>query len=194
MDGTLYRAPLVKAAMIAELASSSARTLVTLRAFRVEHERLRRERLVAVGSSTSPFRIQLERTALRLGQRLEDVENVVEEWMHLRPSRWIRRFARRALLDEIRAFRAQGGRVALVSDYPVEKKLLALDARELFDEVVANGEPGGAPALKPDPAGLLLAAERLGVSAPSCLMIGDRQDVDGEAAARAAMAFRRVRF
>jgi HAD superfamily hydrolase (TIGR01549 family) len=46
--------------------------------------------------------------------------------------------------------------------------------------------------LKPWPDGYLLAAERLGVAAAECLVIGDREDADGLAASRAGMAFRRV--
>jgi HAD superfamily hydrolase (TIGR01549 family) len=62
----------------------------------------------------------------------------------------------------------------------------------LFDVVIASGEPSGPPRLKPAPDGYLLAAERLGVVPAGCLVIGDRDDTDGEAARRAGMAFRRV--
>ena len=80
----------------------------------------------------------------------------------------------------------------VVSDYPARKKLSALGVTDLFDAIVASGEPGGPVALKPDPRGYLLAAEQVGIPAAECLVIGDRDDADGEAARRAGMQFRRV--
>jgi HAD superfamily hydrolase (TIGR01549 family) len=110
-----------------------------------------------------------------------------------RPGRWLAAFRRRALLAEIEAFRSAGGRTALVSDYPARRKLEALGASALFDAVVASGEPGGPRRLKPHPDGYLRAAELLEVEPVSCLVIGDRDDADGEAARAAGMAFRRIR-
>jgi HAD superfamily hydrolase (TIGR01549 family) len=113
--------------------------------------------------------------------------------MERRPGKWLRLFSRRRLLAEIAAFRAAGGKTALVSDYPATAKLAGLGVTGLFDVVVASGEEGGPEALKPDPAGYLLAAQRLEIAPGRCLVIGDREDADGEAARRAAMAFRLVR-
>jgi HAD superfamily hydrolase (TIGR01549 family) len=110
-----------------------------------------------------------------------------------RPGKWLRLFRRQPLLAELHAFKQQQGVLALVSDYPARRKLQALGVSALFDVVVANGEAGGPRWLKPNPEGLLSAAERLGVNAERCLVLGDRADVDGEAARRAGMAFRRVR-
>jgi HAD superfamily hydrolase (TIGR01549 family) len=136
--------------------------------------------------------VQIERTAKLIDKQPEVVEQIVDEWMQRRPGKWLYLFRRRKLLAEIRAFRQQGGLAALVSDYPASVKLKALRADELFDAVVANGEPGGPQYLKPSPEGYLLAARRLGVEPSECLVIGDRQDADGEAARRAGMGFRRI--
>ena len=40
-----------------------------------------------------------------------------------RPGKWLGRFQRRSLLAELRTFKERGGRTALVSDYPAERKL-----------------------------------------------------------------------
>jgi HAD superfamily hydrolase (TIGR01509 family) len=112
--------------------------------------------------------------------------------MFERPGKWIGRFPRRALLAELRAFKAQGGRAALVSDYPVRGKVDALGARSLFEVIVANGEEHGPQRLKPDPEGYLRAAELLNVEPARCLVIGDRDDADGGAARAAGMSFRLV--
>jgi len=190
LDGTLYHAGPVKLFMAAELVLGGLRVAPWLRRFRHEHEELRQ----SSGSpgAGDPFLWQLERAARGLGIAPEALRPVVEEWMIERPGKWLRLARRRGFLAELAAFRAAGGRAALVSDYPARAKLEALGMSPLFEAVVASGEPGGPPSLKPSPAGYLAAAERLGVPPAECLVIGDRDDADGEAARRAGMAFRRV--
>jgi FMN phosphatase YigB (HAD superfamily) len=195
LDGTLYAARWVRLAMAAELAIFGWSALRTLRRFRHEHEALRAELVAGVvltAEHPSPFAAQLARTSSALGVPPDRVELLVRDWMLERPGKWIRRFPRRVLLDEIRAFRAEGGRTALVSDYPAEKKLQALGARELFDVVVASGEARSPQRLKPDPEGYLRAAKLLGIEPARCLVIGDREDADGTAARAAKMGFRLV--
>lgn len=189
LDGTLYRAAPVKLSMAVELALGGWSVVPALRRFRAEHERLR---AATEPFATNPYEEQLARTAAALGLETDAVERIVTEWMQVRPCRWIRLFRRTKLLDEIRAFKGAGGRTALVSDYPATRKLLALGAQEIFDVVVAAGEQGGPTRLKPDPDGLLRAAERLGVPAARCLVLGDRLDADALAAQAAGMAFRRI--
>jgi HAD superfamily hydrolase (TIGR01549 family) len=195
LDGTLYSARWVKLAMAFELALFGWRAIRTLRRFRHEHEVLRLDRARALPTSnaqSSPYALQVARTAEALDVMPALVEGLVQTWMFERPQKWIRRFARTELLTELREFRAQGGRVALVSDYPAQKKLRALAAEALFEVVVANGEPHGPHKLKPDPEGYLSAARLLGVSPARCLVIGDRDDADGAAARSADMDFRGV--
>jgi phosphoglycolate phosphatase/putative hydrolase of the HAD superfamily len=187
LDGTLYAAAPVKAMMAAELFTFGLGALPLLRRFRHEHEAVR-----ALGLAGDPFRLQIQRTAVALGVGEDEVERRVLEWMIERPKKWLGMFRRRSILDEIRAFRDEGGTTALVSDYPAREKLVALRASELFDVVVASGEPGGPMHLKPHPGGMLQAAEALGVPARDCLVIGDREDADGAAALAAGMAFRLV--
>jgi HAD superfamily hydrolase (TIGR01549 family) len=189
LDGTLYHPLPVKAAMALELSLLGWGVVGTLRAFRKQHEQLREHPPV----DADPYRTQIGRTAEERGVGAERVAAAVTEWMHERPGKWIRAFRRSALLDEIHRYRAGGGKTALVSDYPSAKKLSALDARSLFDVVVSSGEEGGPRRLKPDPEGYLLAASRLGVAPARCLVIGDREDADGDAARAAGMAFRRIR-
>ncbi|MFI5314427.1 MAG: HAD family hydrolase [Myxococcota bacterium] len=189
LDGTLYHALPVKLAMALELASSGLRVAPLLRRFRAEHERVR---ALVHETTGDPFARQLARTALALGVAPATLHGVVEEWMVRRPGKWLRLARRRGLLAELAHFRATGGRTALVSDYPARAKLAALGIAGLFEVVVAAGEPGGPRSLKPAPEGLLAAAARLQVTPAECLVIGDRDDADGEAARRAGMAFRRA--
>ena len=193
LDGTLYTQRWVRLAMAVELVLFGRSAIKTLRQFRHEHEALREAQNAGRAlTHASPFAGQLARTAEALRLPVEQVESVVQSWMVERPGKWISRFARRALLAELRAFKNQGGRTALVSDYPAERKIQAMGARSLFDVVVANGEANGPRRLKPDPEGYLRAAELLQVEPARCLVIGDRDDADGEAARAAKMSFRLV--
>ena len=115
------------------------------------------------------------------------------EWMFERPLKWVGSARRQGLLDALVGYRAQGGKTALVSDYPASQKLAALGAAGLFDLVVSSGEPGGPSKLKPDPEGYLSAGSRLGIDPGRCLVIGDRDDADGAAARAAGMGFCLIR-
>jgi HAD superfamily hydrolase (TIGR01549 family) len=187
LDGTLYAPVPVKLMLAAEIVVAGWSAAPVLRRFRREHERVRE-----LGLEGDPFALQIERTAEALGRSAGDVEEHVRHWMIERPGRWLARFRRHALLAEIQAFRDSGGRTALVSDYPATRKLESLGASRLFDTIVASGEPGGPRRLKPHPDGLLRAAAALEVEPSSCLVIGDRDDADGEAARAAGMAFRKI--
>lgn len=199
LDGTLYRAAPVRLCMALELLLTGRGWLRAIRTFRQCHELLRQAQDGSGGGSGGmlpqdlpagdPYRQQLALAARRLGRDPAELEAALAEWMQKRPGKWLAMFRRRRLLAQIAAFKAQGGRTAVVSDYPARVKLAALGATSLFDVVVASGEPGGPAQLKPDPQGYLLAARRLGVPPAACLVIGDRDDTDGEAARRAGMRF-----
>lgn len=190
LDGTLYQPQPLKLAMALQLAVAGPRVVRTISRFRKEHEAVRQ----AMQECTpSPFEEQLERTARALQISEADVLAVVNRFMFERPLPWLRRFKRNDLLREIEVFREDGGRTALVSDYPAKAKLEALQVSNLFDRVIACGEPEGPKRLKPAPDGLLLAAKALGVEPSRCLVIGDRADADGAAAKAAGMEFRQIR-
>jgi len=192
LDGTLYWQTPVRLLMAAELVLLAPHRIRTVRRFRQEQERIRREPVVSAANGC-PYEVQLDRTAAALKCSPASVAAVIHQWMERRPGKWLHLFRRRGLLDEIAAFRAAGGKTALVSDYPAATKLAGMGIAGLFDVVVANGETGGPAALKPDPAGYLQAAALLGSLPAKCLVIGDRDNADGEAARQAGMAFRHVR-
>jgi FMN phosphatase YigB (HAD superfamily) len=195
LDGTLYKAGPLKLAMAAELGLSGWAAFATVNAFRKQHEHLRKEleRDPSLSFEPSPLAEQIRRTAAATGRSEPDVAREIERWMVEKPARWLARFRRTSLIEEIRVFREAGGRTAIVSDYPATKKLSALAVSHLFDVVVSNSEHTALKRLKPAPDGMLLAATELGVAPADCLVIGDRDDADGAAARAAGMAFRLIR-
>lgn len=81
--------------------------------------------------------------------------------------------------------------LVLLSDYGFAKeKLQALGlSPTLFDWVISAPELGG---LKPAPELMRIITERMGVAPQDCLVIGDRDDTDGEMARRTNAPFRKV--
>jgi len=189
LDGTLYRATPLRMLMAAELALCGWSAIRVLRRFRQEHERLRHEREPA---ASTPYALQIERTAAALGLSANRVAHVVQQWMQERPRKWLPRCIRASLVRHMERFRDDGGRIAVVSDYPAGGKLSALGISSLVDAVIASGETAELKRLKPAPDGYLLAAAKVGAAAERCLVIGDRRETDGMAAQAAAMNFLHV--
>lgn len=81
--------------------------------------------------------------------------------------------------------------LVLLSDYGFAKeKLQALGlSPTLFDWVISAPELGG---LKPAPELMRIITERMGVAPQDCLVIGDRDDTDGEMARSTDAQFRKV--
>lgn len=84
-----------------------------------------------------------------------------------------------------------GIKLVLLSDYGFAKeKLQAIGlSPTLFDWVISAPELGG---LKPAPELMRIITERMGVAPQECLVIGDRDDTDGEMARRTDAQFRQV--
>lgn len=87
--------------------------------------------------------------------------------------------------------RAQGIKVALFSDYGcVEERLAALGFDPSWADLVTDAPSMGG--LKPCKESLLAVCRHLGVEPSETLMVGDRDDLDGESARRCGMRFRLV--
>ena len=112
LDGTLYHPGPLKVAMATELLLFGVHHAPLLRRFRHEHERLRGG---GTGSYPNPYAAQVGRTAEACGKSTEAVERIVREWMQERPGKWIYRFRRTGLLRQIAAYRAAGGKTAVVA-------------------------------------------------------------------------------
>lgn len=87
----------------------------------------------------------------------------------------------------------KGVKMVVLSDYEyAEEKLRALGLDPaLFDWVVSAPLLGG---LKPAPELMQVVVERMGVMPQECLIIGDREDTDGEMAQRSGAQFRKVKY
>ena len=87
----------------------------------------------------------------------------------------------------------RGVKMVVLSDYDfAQEKLQALGIdTQHFDWIVSAPELGG---LKPAKELLIKVAQQMGVAAEQCLVIGDRQDTDGDMARATGAAFQLVHY
>lgn len=181
VDGTLYDPRPLRRRMALELLWAGLTTkeglaqIRQLRTFRRERERLAEEEAEAIRSA------QYERPAALLGVEAEAVRRVVEDWMEERPLANLRGCRFPGVGSLFAELAAAGVTVAVLSDYPAVGKLEAL---ELSADCVVSAVDPEVDRLKPHPAGLRRVLELLGLSPSECLVIGDRDERDGEVARR----------
>jgi HAD superfamily hydrolase (TIGR01509 family) len=187
VDGTMYRQVPLRRAMLLRLVRTHLahpvkgwRTIRTLSAYRRAQEDLRGE--MSGDMAEAQIRITCERT----GSDRASVMDCVERWMEQEPLGLLPRCRHSGLVEFLRACKARGLRLAALSDYPAAAKLQALGIADLFDAVLCAQSPEVG-VFKPHPRGLIVVAERLGVSVDECLYVGDRAAVDAAAAEAAGM-------
>ncbi|WP_150291524.1 HAD family hydrolase [Sphingobium estronivorans] len=176
LDGTLYDQPPVRRRMAVMLAGEVIRSRSTAVPRMLGAYRRRREAL-AEAMAQDFAREQYCLPGCDPGA----VRAVVSEWMEQRPLPLLRRF-RVEGAGRLFARLSASHKVAVHSDYRVEAKLAALGLSTRY--AVAAEDVGR---LKPDPAGLRWLMAMAGADPSRTLMIGDRDDRDGEAARRAGV-------
>lgn len=188
VDGTLYRQAPVRSAMALELLSlplnglwEAPRRWRALQAYRGSQEALRRASTIG-----SPSSLQRTTAARRSGLSEAAVDGLVHEWMFARPLKYLP-WCRAKGLDQLLGLLERNSiATGVLSDYPAEGKLAALDLRDRFWPVLSAADAEIA-ALKPHPRGFLRAATLWNVHPAEVLVVGDRLDADGAGAAAAGM-------
>lgn len=180
VDGTLYDQRALRARMLlmmarASLKAGNIRGYMMLGVFRKV-----REDLAARDIDDFSLR-QYEITAERCGWAVNEVRDFVSDWMMTRPLAVLPDCAYAGVADLFQALQRRGKAIAIWSDYPAAEKLAAMALRA---DIIICSEDAGIERLKPNPMGLLRILSQTGTRPDECLMIGDRADRDGEAAAR----------
>ena len=189
VDGTLYRQSEMRRALqrrfFRAYLKRPLQALSTFRAvqtYRRAHEALRH--LPPDWSDIAEAQLQLACHWARVSP--EFMRSCVARWMEQEPLDFIAAFARDGLRELLLRAKELGLRLGVFSDYPAERKLAAMQIDQLFDVVVAAQHPG-VQRFKPDPRGLQVALQQLGVHAEESIYIGDEAEVDGAAALHAGM-------
>jgi len=189
LDGTLYESRQLRRAMFWRIVRAHAATpwegLQVLRAvqcYRQSQERLRDNSFV--NDDLAAAQLQL---ACQLSGVSEQVLAAwVARWMELEPLAILPACLRHGTVDLLRKAKRLGYGLAVCSDYPATKKLKAMGIESFFD-VVVTARDANVQQLKPHPKSLQEALHRLGVKNSEGLYVGDRPDVDAEAASRAGI-------
>lgn len=117
-----------------------------------------------------------------LGVQEARVREVVEELIELRPLRALSACRHKGVAEIFEVVPSTGRKIGILSDYPIAGKLNALGLETDF--AVSTTDPGIG-VLKPHPRGLQKLMQLAGEGPQSTLMIGDRDERDGEVARRA---------
>ncbi|MBL7110802.1 MAG: HAD family hydrolase [Bacteroidales bacterium] len=120
----------------------------------------------------------------KTGKDIERIKKVVKHWILEYPLRLLHKLVYPGLHELFAVLNKAGIPVAVLSDYPAEEKMRAMD---LQADLVIDAADKRVNALKPDPAGLKFIAEYFKTDTRNIVFIGDREDTDGEAARRIKM-------
>lgn len=181
VDGTLFDHLALRRPMMLKLIGEvlllrmSPRDVHVLQTFRRERDRLAWAEAEDIG------RRQFEVVAAKLARPPAAVEAIAMRWLCEEPLPLVARYGFADIVRFIDGLRRRGVRVGVFSDYPTAGKLKVLGVEV---EVACDAGQPEIGRLKPHPAGFLHVARRLSVDPARCLIIGDRDDRDGEAARR----------
>lgn len=189
LDGTLYNPKLVQRKMFLKFAkahiTSPKQGLKTLRAVNSY-----RRALELLRSRPSPIDdIHDAQTSLareQTGFPKDFIAQSVKIWMQREPILVLNECQDAQLVSFLNTSRNRGLRLGVFSDYPATEKLTALGLDSYFDAVVSASDPE-VRTLKPNPRGLEVVLQRLGVSRNEAVYIGDRPEVDAAAAGKLGM-------
>ena len=181
VDGTLYNQRALRLRMAKELLWHAVRRrdlaiLEVIRAYRRTREQLSDEEL-------GDFEPELvRRTAAATGRDDATVRAIALEWLEQRPLVHLASCRYDGLVELFGALKRSGKIVGALSDYPARDKLAAMG---LAVDLVVSATDADVGRLKPHPLGLQQLMRRAGVAPAATLLIGDRVERDGHAAARA---------
>ncbi|WP_128255563.1 HAD family hydrolase [Falsirhodobacter deserti] len=183
VDGTLYDQSRLRRAMAMRLLSHIAlsgrvSTLKALKAYRHARE-------ATADAESADFESEALAAAARAG-RMDPARarELVNDWMQQRPLPLLGRCRYDGVAELFARLRAQGTVIGVLSDYPAEAKLKAMGLEA--DAIAFAGGPG-VPLQKPHPDGLHHLMKVTNALPAETILIGDRDERDGEAARRAGI-------
>lgn len=182
VDGTLYDQRCLRPKMLFELLTHCLRRPGDLRVLRLIAEFRRSREKLAVAEAEGIGELQYLRPAANLGWEPTEARRTLEDWMLDRPLKHLRACRFSAVDSFMQVLQESGIVVAVLSDYPAADKLAAL---ELDADLQISAVDPEVDRLKPHPRGLQRVLELAGVAADQSVMIGDRDERDGECARRA---------
>lgn len=197
MDGTLYYQRAMQLFMCMEMGMFAIRhpfsiwklgVISTFRKIREmqEFEKLNQCHIESRESGADLLSIQYMAVAKKTGRSQETVKEIIEEWMFLRPLKYLGFTSDKRLCEWIKQWKSEGKKVIIYSDYPLKDKcaMLKISADGMyFSGDVKIGE------MKPSVKGLDIICSDFSVEKNEVLIIGDRKSKDGKMAESADVDF-----
>lgn len=186
LDGTLYDQRKLRLQMAMEMAKSlpwsatGRQHLSLIKYFREVREHL------AESEADDVINRQYRQVAAAFNVSEEEVRAVTDEWLLRRPLPYMMECRAPYIEDLLERLRRKGKKIAVLSDFPAQDKLDALGLRA---DLVVAATDSEINCFKPNPKGLLRILSLTGTMPSECLVIGDRDDRDGECARRAGASF-----
>lgn len=186
VDGTLYNQKKLRLLMLLELLKyylinfREIEDIKILKNFRQEREKRAFELVTDLENA------QYYWAAKTSGVSWQKVHTVVQKWIYQVPLKYLPSCRYPGILEFFDILSQRGIATGIFSDYPAQDKL---DKLGLFPDYIVSATDRNVDRLKPDPKGLFIASQLLGVPVENCLFIGDRDERDGECARQAGMPY-----
>jgi FMN phosphatase YigB (HAD superfamily) len=119
--------------------------------------------------------------------KLKERDQMIDFWMQEKPLPYIRLFQDKKLLAFIQTLKHKGTKIVVYSDYPLDKKIKALDPFQADYCFCASDEP--IQCLKPDTQGIKYIIAILNIPVDQMVFIGDRYTKDGKCAEAVGMDY-----
>lgn len=183
VDGTLYSQSALRLRMLSELlvlalSAQGREQLKIIATYRRLRETYAERELEGFDTAL------VAETAVATGCKPEAVRATIAEWIYRRPLRHLKACVFPGVLELFQSLKTTGKTVAIFSDYAAEAKL---EAMGLTADYIASADDPNIAALKPNPKGLMGLMQKADASPDETLLIGDRQERDGEAGQRAGV-------
>lgn len=183
VDGTLYNQKKLRIFMLNEMLihaclQQDLTTLNIIRKYRIFREQLGNDEVFDFEKHL------IQKTSDATGKSKDWVCATINLWIENKPLKHLFRCKYDGLDKLFNSIKRNGKLIGILSDYKVNEKLKALDLKADF---LAYAGDASINVLKPHPKGLFYLMEKAQVNASQTLLIGDRHDRDGLAAARAGI-------
>jgi FMN phosphatase YigB (HAD superfamily) len=186
LDGTLYDQPGLRRKLSVDL---------TLKLFLFKIRPLdlkiittfREERELHKGySSTDLNEEQYRWCSERLNIHVSRVKQTIEKCMYMNPLRFILGVKYKGISEFFNTLRKKGKIIAIFSDFPVKEKMNLLQLKA--DSYFCSTDPAIGQ-MKPSAKALQFICGQMNCSIDEAILIGDRDDTDGESARQAGMKY-----
>lgn len=186
VDGTLYHQSKLRKKMVFQLLKYylfrpwEVKDLFILYHFRKEREKMAGQQFDNLEET------QYQICATKLNLPIARVKKVISRWIMEAPNHYLADYRYPHLITFLELMGKAGIKIAIYSDYPAMEKIKAM---QVPADLVVAATDFEVNALKPNPKGLQYLLSSLNFEASQCLFIGDREELDGQAALTVGMPF-----